>query len=529
MSQTEVQLIKDAVIVNADISNSAAIDVSKISGAMPLTGGTFTNDVTFDGATDGRDILFDRSNNHLKFKDNAKISLGNDDDANLYFDGTNPILFAGTNTLRIVSDNIHLEAGDFGDEFLRCNHDGAVVLYFDNSSKLSTTATGITVSGSDTTGSIVQGDFRLKTASGTQHIVYDASNSRMNFADSISSTFGDASDLTIQHDGTDSIIDNSTNNLFLRSGSTHLQSLTAENMLIGDANAGVQLFYDNSVKIETRPTGLRLQNSATVDVNGGLIKFGHCSSTGSDDTLMFGANGDDLEIFHGGNGQFDVNTGNVEIRNTGDFSSTRNIHIRARVDENSINAYSDGAVKLYYDSSQKLETLSDGVNVTGTLKVNGSAFTGGKILQVKDGGLNGTFSSNSTSFVNIGLSESITPSSTSSKILVLAMLNFGSDNNGNRLLIRLVRTGDDNILVGTGSGSRTRASAQYAATDDGDQNNVNLTHLDSPSTTSAITYQVQCKVQSSSGSIKFGASGGDGNSSIEGRTPQRIILMEVSG
>ena len=35
MSQTEVQLIKDAVIVNADVSNSAAIDVSKISGALP--------------------------------------------------------------------------------------------------------------------------------------------------------------------------------------------------------------------------------------------------------------------------------------------------------------------------------------------------------------------------------------------------------------------------------------------------------------------------------------------------------------
>ena len=46
MSQTEVQLIKDAVIVNADVSNSAAIDVSKISGVMPLAGGTFTGDIT---------------------------------------------------------------------------------------------------------------------------------------------------------------------------------------------------------------------------------------------------------------------------------------------------------------------------------------------------------------------------------------------------------------------------------------------------------------------------------------------------
>ena len=51
--------------------------------------------------------------------------------------------------------------------------------------------------------------------------------------------------------------------------------------------------------------------SSTFDINGGLIKFGHCSSQGSDDTLMFGANGNDLEIFHGGNSQIDNNTGPV--------------------------------------------------------------------------------------------------------------------------------------------------------------------------------------------------------------------------
>ena len=161
----------------------------------------------------------------------------------------------------------------------------------------------------------------------------------------------------------------------------------------------------------------------------------------------------------------------------------------------------------------------------GTTIASGGSL--GKILLVKQGELNSTFSSNSESFVNIGLSEGITPSSTSSKILVICMLNFGSDINGNRLIVRLVRTSNDNILVGNASGSRTRGSAQYATTDDGDMNNVNLTHLDSPSTTSAITYQVQCKVQSSSGTIKFGASGGDGNSSIEARTPQRIVLLEV--
>ena len=74
MSQTEVQLIKDAVIVNADVSNSAAIDVSKISGAMPLAGGTFTDDVTFTGAN--YNISWDKSDNSLLVNDDARIKFG---------------------------------------------------------------------------------------------------------------------------------------------------------------------------------------------------------------------------------------------------------------------------------------------------------------------------------------------------------------------------------------------------------------------------------------------------------------------
>jgi len=52
---------------------------------------------------------------------------------------------------------------------------------------------------------VVQGDFRFKNASGTQHIVYDASESRINFADNISATFGDANDATVKHDGSSNL------------------------------------------------------------------------------------------------------------------------------------------------------------------------------------------------------------------------------------------------------------------------------------------------------------------------------------
>ena len=147
MSQTEVQLIKDAVIVNADINASAAIalskiatgalpsgitvasanlvdetivnadinasaaiDVSKISGAMPTTGGTFsssvtfTGDVHFDGETAGRDIDFDRSDNALEFADNAKLILGSGADCQLLHDGTDTFIQNKVGDLKIANN-----------------------------------------------------------------------------------------------------------------------------------------------------------------------------------------------------------------------------------------------------------------------------------------------------------------------------------------------------------------------------------------------------------------------------------------
>ena len=152
---------------------------------------------------------------------------------------------------------------------------------------------------------------------------------------------GDSNDLELYHiAGQDSYVDSNSGQLYIRSNQNiYIQPADNENGVVALANQGTKLYYDNSEKIETRPTGLRMQNSSTLEVNGGLIKFGHCSSAGTDDTLMFGNNGDDLKIFHGGNAQFDNNTGHLEIRNVGDFSSTREIRIRARVDENYLNLY----------------------------------------------------------------------------------------------------------------------------------------------------------------------------------------------
>ena len=145
MSQTEVQLIKDAVIVNADVSNSAAIDVSKISGVMPLAGGTFTDDVTFTG--NSANVQFDKSDSAFEFLDNAKAKFGTGDDLQIYHDGTNSIMTNQTGQFKINGDDIHFMNAADTETMLEMGANGNVVLYFDNSAKLATNSGGVAVTG----------------------------------------------------------------------------------------------------------------------------------------------------------------------------------------------------------------------------------------------------------------------------------------------------------------------------------------------------------------------------------------------
>ena len=74
-------------------------------------------------------------------------------------------------------------------------------------------------------------------------------------------------DAVLLHDGTDTILDNQTGNLFFRSGSTHLQSLSGEDKIVAEANGAVGLYYDNSLKLITTSTGINVTGNISVAGN----------------------------------------------------------------------------------------------------------------------------------------------------------------------------------------------------------------------------------------------------------------------
>ena len=161
---------------------------------------------------------------------------------------------------------------------------------------------------------------------------------------------------------------------------------------------------------------------------------------------------------------------------------------------------------------------TSGSDVTITMPSTSQTLGGsaGKILQVLQYVKSDTASVTSTSFTDTGLSQTITPSSINSKILVLCDF-FGSATNNAVLYLNLVR-GSTNISQGTGGGTDNQTKPLYSS---GWMFSNAIHYLDSPSTTNATTYKIQWRVNGNSATMN----GWYGNSDY-GATSS-LTLMEV--
>jgi len=116
---------------------------------------------------------------------------------------------------------------------------------------------------------------------------------------------------------------------------------------------------------------------------------------------------------------------------------------------------------------------------------------GGKILQVIEDTLDAEFESSSTSFVDTGLSVNITPSATSSKILIIG--NACGDTKGNRYIYASLFRDSTNLATGTGADG---FGIIYTADGERLYGSLPMMKLDSPNTTSQVTYQLRARTNS---------------------------------
>jgi hypothetical protein len=158
----------------------------------------------------------------------------------------------------------------------------------------------------------------------------------------------------------------------------------------------------------------------------------------------------------------------------------------------------------------------------------------GNVIQVVSTTKTDTFSSTSGTFTEVtGLNASITPLSTSSKILVSCSVAVGYNNDGTatrRGGMSLFR-GGTNLLVPDSPSSRSPTFGWATELSSNEAYDIyTYQFLDSPNTTSSTNYNVRViNAGAGASTIFVNRSETDGDSGITGRAVSTITLMEIAG
>lgn len=168
------------------------------------------------------------------------------------------------------------------------------------------------------------------------------------------------------------------------------------------------------------------------------------------------------------------------------------------------------------------------INNQALTNITSAGLPTGTVLQVKSAHKSDTFSTSSTSFVDLGLSVSITPKSTSSKILVISDIAIGI-NSAIFSYYQVVRDSTPINIGDTASGRVSITGMAYDLDNNGIVDRQSSQFLDSPATTSSVTYKIQVR-SASTGTMYINRSSDDrANTDFDTRQASSLILMEIAG
>ena len=177
------------------------------------------------------------------------------------------------------------------------------------------------------------------------------------------------------------------------------------------------------------------------------------------------------------------------------------------------------------------------VSGSGTLSVaSGTTFHApGHVIQVVNVEKLDTASTNSTmaaGFIDTGLTLSITPQFSSSKILVTVDVALGVTNTEFNYMrvVRNVGGGVYSMISEAATpGSRNAIHGMVFGSNQGRVSTQTFNHLDSPATTSAVNYKIQFATGGGGGYVYIGQSNRDTDGgSADPRSSSRIILQEIA-
>ena len=175
-------------------------------------------------------------------------------------------------------------------------------------------------------------------------------------------------------------------------------------------------------------------------------------------------------------------------------------------------ADTSGILNLQSNGTTKVAVSSSGVDLTGLSK---SSLPTGSVLQVVNASYSTAVSNSTTTYTATGLTATITPTSATSKILIIvnhANCRKNPTSSNNAIDMKLQRNSVDLQQIMSSGGYTQTAEYLYFG--------IQYTLLDSPATLSATTYSTVFANQTASAAVSVQA---DGTSS-----PSTITLMEIA-
>ena len=539
---------------------------------------TITNDGTDITLDSSADIVIDAAGGNVEFKDAGTlqltidmdgtagaqvIQLGVDSDDLIFkqYDGTTVLTLDDDTTVKVATD---LTIGD--DASLISD---AAVLNFgaDSEIKLTHVAdTGLLLTDSGGTPTLQLHDANESISSDGGHLIFTSNGVAFDFP---SADGSDGQVLKTNGSGVLSFVTTSANTPSSADGQAlGSASLEWSDLFLADAST-IQFGNDQDVTLtHVADTGVLLNAASVIQFRDSAINIG----SPADGDLDINAD-DEIEL---NSTLIDIN-GNVEISGT---AVTTGVHTftavpvfpnntvetadiqadaitGAKIADDAINSehYTDGSIDtahiadnqvtlakmaggtdgnlITYDASGDpayVATGSDGQVLTSTGAGSAPAFEAlpssgkiGQVVQVTKLDVFTTTSAHGTYVDITGMAAAITPSASSSKVLVIVHGATSPANNNYSIAVNLVR-GSTSVFVAGSRGSSTRAS-DGGLCQANQATSVNISFLDSPNTTSATTYKLQMSIENGSTALfgGFNSSGASSNISI----PGSITLMEV--
>lgn len=350
--------------------NLIASDLDTAVDGTKTFGGSkeFSGDVTFNDVTE-----FTGSTNLISGTNKLNFNTNTNQEGQLWANSDNfYINSSATNGMLIQANSIALRSATGGENYFTASINAGARLYYNDVQKFETTATGVNISGNiDDVTDISCNSIINNAGGGPTFSIFNTGNAlfedveatSLHMKDDRPAYFGTNEDASLYYDNTSSDL--------------RLDSEVGFHVRWYDT-VNTQ-YEDQAVFSPFGSTSFYYQGAATptlsiddgVDVRG-VVTVGSTSELGEVRLAVGGTQANYLKIF--------ASSGETYIRNRdndiGGTASTINIQGRTGValwqDTGNLGLQVDSscAVKLYYQTSEKLKTTTDGVEITGTLDVS---------------------------------------------------------------------------------------------------------------------------------------------------------------